>query len=79
MNLTIKLIKGGAPLANAQFHVDVQFEMGIAAVSVDGKTDEKGVAQVSFVTTGAIPGTNAQIVLTINGKSYGSVAGLHIS
>ena len=79
VNLTIKLTKGGAPLANTPFHVDVQFEMGIAAVSVDGKTDEKGVAQVSFVTTGAIPGTNAQIVLTINGKSYGSVAGIHIS
>jgi hypothetical protein len=78
VNLTIKLTKGGAPLASTPFHVDVQFDMNVATVSVDGKTDDKGIAQVSFVTTGAIAGTDAQIVLTVNGKSYGSVAGLHI-
>jgi len=79
VNLTIKLAKGGAPLVNTPFHVDVRFEMNVATVSVDGKTDDKGVGQVSFVTTNAIAGTNAQIVLTISGKSYGSVAGLLIS
>ena len=79
VNLTIKLTRGGAPLASTPFHVDVQFEMGIATVSVDGTTNKDGVANVSFVTTGAIPGTNAQIVLTVSGKSYGSVAGLAIT
>ncbi len=79
VNLTIKLTKGGTPLPNTPFHVDCQFEMGIATVSVDGTTNKDGVAQVSFVVTGGIPGTNAQIVLTINGKSYGSVAGILIS
>lgn len=79
VNLTIKLTKGGAPLPNTPFHVDYQFKMGVATVSVDGTTNKDGVAQVSFVVTGGIPGTNAQIVLTINGKSYGSVAGLLIS
>ena len=78
VNLTIKLLKGGATLANTAVHVDWQFEMGVPAQTSDVTTNKDGVAQASIVTTGAIPGTNAQIVLTINGKSYGSVAGLAI-
>jgi len=79
VNLTIKLIKGGMPVANTPVHIDWKFEMGVAAQTSDVTTNNDGVAQASIVTTGAIPGTTAQIIITVNGKSYGSVAGLLIS
>ncbi len=79
VNLTIRLLKGGVPVANTAVHVDWTFEMGVAAKTSDVTTDKDGVARASIVTEGAIPGTTAQIVVTVNGKSYGSVAGLSIS
>ena len=79
VNVTIKLTKGGAPVANTPVHVDCQFEMGVATVSADGTTNKDGIAEMTITVTGAIPGTTGQIILTVNGKSYGSVAGLAIS
>ena len=79
VNLTIKLLKGGVAVANTPVHVDWTFEMGVAAQTSDVTTNNDGIAHASIVTTGAIPGTTVQIILTVNGTSYGSVAGLSIS
>jgi len=79
VNLKIKLTKGGVPVANTSIHVDWTFEMGVATQTSDVTTNKDGIAQTSIITTGAIPGTTVQIILTVNGTLYGSVAGLSIS
>lgn len=77
VNLTIKLTKGGVPLANTPVHVDWKFDLGVATKTNDVTTNKDGVAQASIIAEGAIPGTTAQIVVTVNGKAT-TVAGLTI-
>jgi hypothetical protein len=78
VNLTIKLVKGGAPLANTPVHVDWKFEQGVPAKASDVTTNKDGVATASIVTEGAFPGTTVQIIVTVNGQAY-PVAGLAIT
>lgn len=78
VNLTVKLVQGGNPVPNTAIHIDWKFEQGVAGKSNDATTGKDGIAHITQMMDGAIPGTTVQVVVTVNGKAY-DVVGLSIT
>ncbi len=76
VNLTIKVTQGGVPAPNTAVHVDWKFKDKTKANDVT--TNKDGIALATQVMENAVGGDTVQIIVTINGKAYGNVAGLVI-